>query len=40
MRDEMLNGEEFESLLEAARVVVNDWLVRHRRASGTAGSAW
>ena len=30
MRDEVLNGEEFDSLLEA-RVVVSDWVDRYNR---------
>ena len=28
MRDEVLNGEEFDSVLEA-RVVVSDWVARY-----------
>ena len=39
MRDEVLNGEEFDSLLEA-RVVVSDWVEQLQHANGpTAGSA-
>ena len=37
MRDEVLNGEEFDSVLEA-RVVISDWLVTYNTLRPHAGS--
>jgi len=38
MRNEVLNGEEFDSALEA-RVVIADWLATYNTSGRTAGSA-
>jgi putative transposase len=38
MRDELLNGEEFDSLLEA-RVVIGAWVEEYNTLRPTAGSA-
>ena len=38
MRDELLNGEEFDNLLEA-RVVIANWLIEYNTSAPTAASA-